>query len=136
MPCSRSARRPSVTWARSSWASSNDFESSSSRPISVDLPSSTEPAVAIRRRSLISGRLLGPGGSLAAVTVVAAGARRALAYWWYVCARRVPAAAGGTRENPSGSGRRPLEIPLALAVFHGRGRRPVVRAGRAALGLG
>src|SRR3954454_21561262 len=64
MPCSRSARRPSVssdrsTWPLplrrrlalatwSSWSSSTALESKSSRPISVDLPSSTDPAVARR----------------------------------------------------------------------------------------
>src|SRR3954470_2800901 len=62
MPCSRSARRPSVSSDRStaplplrrrlasatwsSWSSRTALESKSSRPISVDLPSSTEPAVA------------------------------------------------------------------------------------------
>src|SRR4051794_8408457 len=62
MPCSRSARRPSVSSDRStaplplrrrlasatwsSWSSRTALESQSSRPISVDLPSSTEPAVA------------------------------------------------------------------------------------------
>src|SRR5918997_2139999 len=66
MPCSRSARRPSVRSARftypsprrsdvsstcSSWSSKMDFVSYSSRPISVDLPSSTDPAVANRTSS-------------------------------------------------------------------------------------
>ena len=61
MPCSRSARRPSVSSARlvyssprsrdvrstaSSWSANMDFESNSKRPISVDFPSSTLPAVA------------------------------------------------------------------------------------------
>src|SRR5215210_2048903 len=50
MPCSRSARRPSVRFARSSrpasWSAISALASNSSRPISVDLPSSTEPAVA------------------------------------------------------------------------------------------
>src|SRR5439155_22567576 len=65
-PCSRSARNPSVSSARlvyssprdrevastaSSWSVKIDLESYSSRPISVDLPSSTEPAVANRSRS-------------------------------------------------------------------------------------
>src|SRR3989442_1447486 len=65
MPCSRSARRPSVSSERSivplplrrrlacatcsSWSARTALESKSSRPISVDLPSSTEPAVASRR---------------------------------------------------------------------------------------
>src|SRR4051794_38338849 len=65
MPCSRSARRPSVSSERSivpfplrrrlasstcsSWSVSTDLESKSRRPISVDLPSSTDPAVARRR---------------------------------------------------------------------------------------
>src|SRR3954451_7818093 len=60
MPCSRSARSPSVSRARSPPAAStssaiSDLASLSRRPISVDLPSSTEPAVARRRRSAISG---------------------------------------------------------------------------------
>src|SRR4051794_35165298 len=68
MPCSRSARRPSVSSDRSGaslprallvtetasiWSSKIAFESYSRRPMSVDLPSSTEPAVAILRSSLI-----------------------------------------------------------------------------------
>src|SRR5229473_7571431 len=67
MPCSRSARRPSVSSEKSigpeerlmrlffteaSWSSYNAFESCSSRPISVDLPSSTLPAVVNRRSSI------------------------------------------------------------------------------------
>jgi hypothetical protein len=67
MPCSRSARRPSVSSARfvtssprsllvrstaASWSSRIDFESYSSRPIIVLFPSSTEPAVANRRMSI------------------------------------------------------------------------------------
>src|SRR3954449_6415463 len=61
MPCSRSARRPSVRrersrapsrpWRSSSWSARIALASWSSRPISVDLPSSTEPAVARRSRS-------------------------------------------------------------------------------------
>src|SRR3954464_3789426 len=70
MPCSRSARRPSVssdrsTWPLplrrrlasatwSSWSSRTALESKSSRPISVDLPSSTEPAVASLRLVVLS----------------------------------------------------------------------------------
>src|SRR4051794_14172775 len=61
MPCSRSARRPSVNRERSSepsrpcrsssWSARIALASWSRRPISVDLPSSTEPAVARRSRS-------------------------------------------------------------------------------------
>src|SRR4051812_44011294 len=61
MPCSRSARRPSVRrerssepsrpWRSSSWSDRIAFASCRRRPISVDLPSSTEPAVARRSRS-------------------------------------------------------------------------------------
>src|SRR5918994_1220177 len=62
MPCSRSARRPSVRFARSSrpasWSAIRALASNSSRPISVDLPSSTEPAVATRS---ISGSFRGSG---------------------------------------------------------------------------
>src|SRR4051794_29395114 len=60
MPCSRSARRPSVSRERSSapsrpcrsssWSARIAFASCRSRPIRVDLPSSTEPAVARRSR--------------------------------------------------------------------------------------
>src|SRR3984957_16100179 len=69
MPCSRSARRPSVSSARSSvpspprrsdacatcasWSSKTCLESYSSRPISVLLPSSTDPAVVKRSRSSV-----------------------------------------------------------------------------------
>src|SRR5436190_5088569 len=67
IPCSRSARRPSVRSARStyslprrretssmcsSWSTKICFVSKSSRPIRVDLPSSTEPHVTRRRRSV------------------------------------------------------------------------------------
>ena len=66
MPCSRSARRPSVSSARlayssprselvrsidSIWSVKMLFESYNSRPISVDFPSSTLPAVANRSNS-------------------------------------------------------------------------------------
>src|SRR4051794_11204830 len=61
MPCSRSARSPSVRRERSSapsrpcrsssWSARIALASWSRRPISVDLPSSTEPAVARRSRS-------------------------------------------------------------------------------------
>src|SRR5690606_36577514 len=70
MPCSRSASRPSVSSARSSplsgarvyfepamalsWSANTPLLSSSRRPIKVDLPSSTDPAV-IRRSTLVSG---------------------------------------------------------------------------------
>src|SRR6185369_5823504 len=106
MPCSRSARRPSVSSARfvyssprerdvastaSSWSEKMAFESYSSRPISVDLPSSTEPAVAKRRRSIC--RCCG----VSSTEVM-------------------------------------LEVPLTLAVFHGRLAHLVVAAGRPALG--
>ena len=57
MPCSRSARRPSDSAARSAtpsssvtasrWSNGKLSVSCSSRPISVLLPSSTEPAVVI-----------------------------------------------------------------------------------------
>src|SRR5687768_5171537 len=68
MPCSRSARRPSVSRARlvyswprwtlarstdASWSSKMALESYSSRPIRVLLPSSTEPAVASRSSSTL-----------------------------------------------------------------------------------
>src|SRR5947208_336097 len=66
MPCSRSARSPSVSSERSrkswpmrrlvcstcsSWSTRTCLESYSRRPMSVLLPSSTEPAVAKRSRS-------------------------------------------------------------------------------------
>src|SRR5687768_16229114 len=67
MPCSRSARRPSVKSEKSigpalrffdafstevTWSSYTDCESYSSRPMSVLFPSSTLPAVQMRRRPL------------------------------------------------------------------------------------
>src|SRR5579884_2399262 len=67
IPCSRSARRPSVSSARStyslprrretssmcaSWSTKICFVSYRRRPISVDLPSSTEPQVTRRRSSV------------------------------------------------------------------------------------
>ena len=69
MPCSRSARSPSVTklrsrsptprfseaaWTASNWSSKSWRVSTSKRPISVDFPSSTEPTVARRRRSFVA----------------------------------------------------------------------------------
>src|SRR5260221_2355591 len=66
MPCSRSDRSPSVSsarsvssrprsrlvrWTASYWSASTDLVSYSSRPTRVDLPSSTEPAVARRKRA-------------------------------------------------------------------------------------
>src|SRR6187402_3947683 len=69
MPCSRSARRPSVSSARlkkpsprrslvsstcSSWSDITCFVSKSRRPINVDLPSSTEPHATSRRSSVDS----------------------------------------------------------------------------------
>src|SRR6266545_1432872 len=112
MPCSRSARSPSVSSARlvyssprswlvrstaSSWSSKIDFESYRSRPMSVDLPSSTEPAVANRSMSMLIGRapLL---------------ARRLAAPWSW------------------------SEVAFLLAVFHGRFAGAVVGAGLAAFG--
>src|SRR4030088_47255 len=110
MPCSRSAGSPSVSSARlvyssprallvcstdASWSSKIALESYSSRPMSVLLPSSTDPAVANRRMSIISS---------------------------------------SRRTGLSQARGRTSEVPLPLAVFHGRLARAVVRAGLAALG--
>src|SRR5215210_2119701 len=96
MPCSRSARSPSVSSARSSvplpsrawetaamcssWSERIDLASNSSRPISVDLPSSTEPAVASRSVPTVSevaGNLAvlhgGLGGSVVGAGLAALG---------------------------------------------------------------
>src|SRR3954465_11195158 len=69
MPCSRSSRSPSVSRARlvyssprsrlvrstaSIWSSKIDLESYSRRPMSVDLPSSTDPAGASLRMSMLT----------------------------------------------------------------------------------
>src|SRR3954451_16288302 len=107
MPCSRSARRPSVSSARSSpstlrsstwasWSASTALASYRSRPISVDLPSSTLPAVASLKRSIAGGSVRG----------------------WV---RRAYPRTG------------PLEVALALAVFHRGVRGAVVGPGLAAL---
>src|SRR5918999_5591494 len=129
MPCSRSARRPSVRSARftypsprrsdvsstcSSWSSKIDFVSYSSRPISVDLPSSTEPAVAKRTSSEVRGIV---GRPLVAAPVAVAITRT-----------------GGSRPRTPDDAWPVSEIPLLLAVLHGRLRDPVVGARLAALG--
>src|SRR5437764_3666742 len=111
MPCSRSARRPSVSSARSvyssprrrlvsstcsSWSANTCFESNSRRPIRVLLPSSTEPAVAMR--SVLARRsTTGSGWPLPSMTVS-------------------------------------LEVATAFAVLHGRLADAVVGARLAALG--
>src|SRR5436305_5481555 len=121
MPCSRSARRPSVSRARSSapcpprrslasatcssWSSNTCLASYSRRPIRVLLPSSTEPAVVKRSRSSVTARP----------------SRR--------CARRP---ARGARH--SSSSRRPLEVTGLLAILHRRLGHPIVGPGLAALG--
>src|SRR6478672_592586 len=122
MPCSRSARRPSVSRARSaavrprsrltrstaaSWSDRTDFVSWSRRPTRVDLPSSTDPAVA-RRSSVAAIRrflLLGSPRSI--------GARNERRTSWG-CS----------------------EIALLLAVLHGGLGDPVVGTRGAALGQG
>src|SRR3954447_8970483 len=117
MPCSRSARRPSVSSARSvyssprrrlvsstcsSWSANTCFESNKRRPIRVLLPSSTEPAVAMR--SVLARRsTTGSGCPLPSMTVSLV---------------------------VTGS----LEVTGALAVLHGRLAHTVVGAGLAALG--
>src|SRR5450755_2721849 len=114
MPCSRSARSPSVTKERStssrprrsaasesasSWSSKSWRVSKSSRPIRVLFPSSTDPMVAKRSRSMVSAPSSGPpaGGELGCVGIV-------------------------------------LEVPLALAVLHGRLGEAVVAPGGLAHG--
>ena len=83
MPCSRSDRSPSVSKARSvyssprlaevasmeaSWSSKMPFESNSRRPMRVDLPSSTDPAVAMRSSCAWSDMVC-PSGSTASPVV-------------------------------------------------------------------
>src|ERR1700685_788658 len=114
MPCSRSARRPSVTNDRStsprprfseavsiavSWSSKSWRVSKRTRPMSVLFPSSTDPMVANRRRSMVSTPSSGPP-------------------------------AGGEPGNVVMG----LEVPLTLAVFHRRLRKAVVGPGGSALG--
>src|SRR5919204_770697 len=111
MPCSRSARRPSVSSARSvyssprrrdvsstcsSWSANTCFESNSRRPMSVLFPSSTEPAVAMRS----------------------------------VLSRRSTTESGWPLPSTSVS----LEVATALAVLHGRLADLVVGARLATLG--
>src|SRR5215213_4179719 len=91
MPCSRSARRPSVSSARSTWSSPRSLltrstasiwsaktvlVSYSNRPMSVLLPSSTDPAVANLRMSTLEVALALPvlHGRLAELVVAAGGA--------------------------------------------------------------
>src|SRR5271166_5310585 len=121
MPCSRSARSPSVSSARSSvpspprrslasatcasWSSKTCLLSNSSRPIRVLLPSSTEPAVVKRSRSSVTADPLKPSA-------------------------RTPAR--GAR--PSNRSRRPLEVPGLLAVLHGGLGDAIIGAGLAPLG--
>src|SRR3954453_6796289 len=93
-----------------SWSSKMPFESNSSLPMSVLLPSSTEPAVEKRSKS----KLL----SSAAQRLACAAARYS---------GRLPAHAGVRLSLAH------LEIPLALAVFHGRLGKRVVGAGSATL---
>src|SRR5580658_5605593 len=114
MPCSRSARRPSVTKERStsprprrseavvmasSWSSKSWRVSKRRRPMRVLFPSSTDPIVAKRNRSMVSAPSSGPpaGGELGILVMV-------------------------------------LEVPLALAVFHRRLGEPVVASGGTPLG--
>src|SRR5271167_2616269 len=114
MPCSRSARRPSVTKDRStspsprrsdavsmavSWSSKSWRVSKRSRPIRVLFPSSTDPIVAKRRRSIVSAPSSGPP-------------------------------AGGE----SGNVVMGLEVPLTLAILHGGLREAVVCPRCATLG--
>src|ERR1700722_1518868 len=113
MPCSRSARRPSVTNERStsprprrslavsiavSWSSKSWRVSKRSRPMSVLLPSSTDPMVAKRRRSMVSAPSSAPAGGAPGRVVMG------------------------------------LEISFALAVLHCRLREAVVGPGGAAFG--
>src|SRR5699024_8823127 len=116
MPCSRSARRPSVSRATSnspprnprsalvavtasSWSARIAFASWSSRPTRVDLPSSTDPAVA--KRSSV-----------------------------FVCVGDSPGVARWSVVVSSS------EVPVLLSVFHGRGRDPVVGTCGSAFGHG
>src|SRR6476619_4112336 len=120
MPCSRSARRPSVSRARSaavrprsrltrstaaSWSDRTDFVSWSRRPTRVDLPSSTDPAVARRSSVAAISRFLLLGS---------------------------PRSIGARNERRTSWGC--SEIALLLAVLHGGLGDPVVGARGAALG--
>src|SRR6478752_5377652 len=141
MPCSRSARRPSVSNARSaavsprsrltrstaaSWSESTDFVSWRSRPTRVDLPSSTEPAVA-SRRSVPRAAPATAAGSRTGVVCVGA------LISGCPC-RGAPATnrSEGRAENVVGSS----EVALLLAVLHGGLGDPVVGTRGAALGQG
>src|SRR6476469_8776821 len=135
MPCSRSDRSPSTSSERSgvdsplstlarctasSWSASTDLVSYSSRPTSVDLPSSTLPAVASLRRSLMT--LPRP-------------ARPTIFPWQRT--NRLSCSLGLARKSRSCGKFRKLrssEVALPLAILHGRLGEAVVGAGRAALG--
>src|SRR5215203_1176911 len=144
IPCSRSARRPSVSRARSaevrprsrltrstaaSWSDRTDFVSCRRRPTRVDLPSSTEPAVARRSR-------VPRAGTDTADPAVAAGSSTgvvrvgALISGCPCLGAPAKYRSEGRAENFVGSS----EVALLLAVLHGGLGDPVVGTGRAALG--
>src|SRR4051794_1229877 len=126
MPCSRSARSPSVSSARfmpssprsfvecssaSSVSSKICFESYSNRPMSVDLPSSTDPAVAKRSSSISRCPRHGGGSGCGA----------------FSGDRPPPLCSGGPHPPPRSPPKAPQsspstaaasEITLAFAVFH------------------
>src|SRR5436853_1952470 len=123
MPCSRSARRPSVSSARfissrprrnesrstaASVSSRMDLVSYRSRPMRVLLPSSTDPAVATRRRPALAIDSPPP---------------------WLTLPIKHFAPESGAKCLLGRS-----EVALALAVFHGGLREAVVGPGGAALG--
>src|SRR5690349_12339549 len=133
MPCSRSARRPSVSSDRSvysvprsrevrstasSWSSKIALESKSSRPIRVDFPSSTLPAVAKRRMSIRTALQRSYGFRGKTASEGALGSHAAGLPW---------RTAGAVEDHA-------LEVALPLTVFHRGLGGSVVGAGGTALG--
>src|SRR3954471_21210941 len=132
MPCSRSARSPSVSSARfmpssprsfvecssaSSVSSKICFESYSNRPMSVDLPSSTDPAVAKRSSSISRCPRHGGGSGRGAFS-----------------RDRPPPRSPPKAPQSSPSTAAASEITLAFAVFHRGFTELVVGSRCAALG--
>src|SRR5690606_27689243 len=132
MPCSRSARRPSTSSDRSgasrprsalarctdsSWSASTDLVSCSSRPTRVLLPSSTEPAVASRSRSVCAGS----SGATRAVVSVMSEVAFPLAVLHRGFRQPVVGAGGASLRQPAGRDFSNNFVHCVRFGFHGAG---------------